>query len=59
MREFFNLLVKEYGDCTSMSYDPTIDRIEVRCAGSAEVMANIYQTALKEDKLVGLTIRLR
>ena len=59
MREFFNLLSEKYGDCVSMSYDPTIDRIEVRCAGSAEVMANVYQTALKENKLVGLTIYLR
>lgn len=59
MREFFNLLSEKYGDCTSMSYDPTIDRIEVRCAGDAEVMAKVYQTALKENKLIGLTIRLR
>ena len=59
MREFFNFLAEKYGDCASMSFDPTTNRIEVRCAGDAEVMANVYQTALKEDKLIGLTIRLR
>lgn len=59
MREFFDLLISKYGERTSISFDPITDRIEVRCAGDFDIMDNVYQTAFKANRLVGLSILLR